>query len=222
MINDNDVPLFDLPTLDSYAGAYETQQALNHAALFGARYRIQFISSSVFSWLDAPDNAEDAQLDGEMLLAEALNELQSQGLTFVQSGSMQTSSLEGSGVANWALDWIGAADAETDYVHEVTVQLNAISPNLSAEALENLIDNAKLSLTLNGMLNNVQEEQYLEASSVKEIAILLLSASALLASSGFVFVSVHPAAADRVKSIVDSAVAPISAALLLYFATKLK
>jgi len=225
-MNGNDVPLFDLPTVDTmddWQDAYQEQQSINHAALYGAKYRLQFVSTSVFSWLDAPDNEDEAQADGMMVLGEALNQLQSQGLTFVQVGSMKTSSLEGGGVANWALDWIGAADSETDYVHEVTVELNAISPNLTAESLENLMDNAKLSLTLNGMLNNVQETTYLEASpAIREVAFLLLSASALLTSSAIVFVSVSPAASERAKSVLDAAVAPVGAALLLYFATKLK
>ena len=236
-MNGNDVPLFDLPTVDTiedWQEAYTEQQNMTYEKLFEARYTLQFTTTSFFSWLDTPENESEAQEAGIEALAEVLSKLQSSGLTFVQSSSMKTKSAEDSGTIDWILGGIGASADETDFVHTTTLKLVSISPNLSPEALQNQVSQAELDLALQGTINHVQISsgtQILEAGlPLWQIGMLLAAAGYLVSSIGEVWVIASPDAAAAqaaanesgsgfkfdTEDVKDAVIAASAAAVLIY------
>ena len=211
-MNGNDVPLFDLPTVDTiddWQEAYTEQQGLALQGLFDTTYKLSFETNSLFSWLDAPDDLSEAKEEGKLKLDQILQSLQNQGLTFEQISSMKTTSID-----------------EVDYTHEVSLQLTGISPNVSAESLENAADNAELELAVAGKLNNLQYGGGFGAAVAAQspwptkIGYIVLASFA--AGGGTVIILSGEETAERIGGLIDRTIAPISAALLIYFATKLK
>jgi len=211
-MNENDVPLFDLPTLDTlddWQDAYTEQQGIALQGLFETEYKLIFDTNSFFSWLDAPDDLSEAKEEGKEKLNQILQSMQNQGLTFQQISSMKT-----------------ATSDDVDYTHEVSLQLTGISPNVSAESLENSSANAELELAIQGNLNNLQYGGGFGAAVAAQspwptkIGYMLLASFA--AGGGTVILLSGEETAQRIGGLIDKVVAPISAALLIYFATKLK
>lgn len=212
-MNGNDVPLFDLPTvdtLDDWQDAYTEQQGLALQGLFDTTYELIFETNSLFSWLDAPDDLSEAKEEGKQKLHQILQSLQNQGLTFQQISSMSTNSID-----------------EVDYTHQVSLQLTGISPNVSAESLENAFYNAELELAVAGKLNNLQYGGGFSAAVAAQspwptkVGLILLASAFGLGIGTTVIVSGEETA-ERIGGLIDRTIAPISAALLIYFATKLK
>jgi hypothetical protein len=165
----------------------------------------------LFPWT-TPSDQEEAEADGQEFLSEVLRDLETKGITFVQTGDVHATEVEDT--------------FYNDQRYTAELRLVAYAPWLTEDALDDLATGAEMELFFSGVGTNVQSSGPLPggfagSTGASGYPMWVRGPLVLMAAAGAFSTVVH-FTGDRLERVADKTLAPLAAIALVYLATRLK